>query len=59
MKKHYEKMCMTPLGMEFESNLLLIQGSTLDNADKVVTIDQAVGEFNFEDPDGGFSVDWD
>lgn len=58
MKKHYEKMCMTPLGMELEGNLLLIQGSIVDNADTIVTIEQEVGEYNFSTSDD-FKVDWD
>ena len=35
MKKHYEKMCMTPLGTYFEGNLLL--GSAVQTASEVVT----------------------
>ena len=58
MKKHYEKMCMTPLGMEFESNLLLIQGSMVDNVDSVVITEQTVENYDFGDG-GSFNVDWE
>ena len=43
--------------MEFESNLLLIQGSTRDNTE-VVIAEQAVENYNFSD-DETFNVDWD
>ena len=57
MKKHYEKMCMTPLGMEFESNLLLLNGSTSDNTDVIVAVEQEVETYDFSGSD--FKVDWE
>lgn len=35
MKKHYEKMCMTPLGFVFEGTLL--QGSSITKESYAVT----------------------
>ena len=44
--------------MEFESNLLLIQGSMVDNVDSVVITEQTVENYDFGDG-GSFNVDWE
>ena len=59
MKKHYERMTMTPLGMEFESNLLALQGSIVDNVATVEAMPQEVQNYDFTNADSPFDVDWD
>ena len=59
MKKHYERMTMTPLGMEFESNLMVLQGSIVDNAATVESMGQDVENYTFDGTTSGFHVDWD
>ena len=57
MKKHYEKMCMTPLGVVFEGQLLA--NSVVDNvtAGGVIAAEQEVYEADFSTSD--FNFDWD
>ena len=61
MKKHYEKMSMTPLGMEFEANLMagVLQGSIVDNVATVEAMPQEVENYDFTDASSPFDVDWD
>ena len=59
MKKHYERMTMTPLGMEFESNLMALQGSIVDNVATVEAMPQEVENYDFTNADSPFDVDWD
>ena len=59
MKKHYEKMSMTPLGMEFQDNLLVLQGSIVDNVATVEAMPQEVDNYDFTSADSPFDVDWD
>lgn len=54
----YIKIAQFPLGMELESNLLLIQGSMVDNVDSVVITEQTVENYDFGDG-GSFNVDWE
>ena len=57
MKKHYEKMCMTPLGLYLEGNLLL--SSPVQTASEVVT---TPGHEIVQDTFGNsetFQLDWD
>lgn len=54
MKKHYEKMCMTPLGFEPSGNLL--QGS-VQATTEVQTTGQLVESFDFNDP--SFQQNWE
>ena len=51
-------MVQFPLGMEFESNLLLVNGSIVDNASSVVITEQTVENYDFGDG-GSFNVDWE
>ena len=53
----YRKVVPFPLGMEFESNLLLIQGSTSDNTNAIVAVEQEVETYDFSGSD--FKVDWE
>ena len=59
MKKHYEKMCMTPLGFEFEGNLL--EASVITNSSVVRATGHEVGyTFDGTDTGGGeFNLDWE
>ena len=59
MKRHYQKMSMTPLGMEFESNLMVLQGSIVDNVATVEAMPQEVENYDFTNADSPFDVDWD
>ena len=59
MKKHYERMTMTPLGMELESNLMVLQGSIVDNVATVEAMPQEVENYDFTYADSPFDVDWD
>ena len=47
MKKHYKKMSMTPLGIDFESSLMVLQGSVADNA-TVKSMGQDVENYGFD-----------
>ena len=59
MKKHYERMTITPLGMELESNLMVLQGSIVDNVATVEAMPQEVENYDFTNADSPFDVDWD
>ena len=59
MKKHYERMTMTPLGMELESNLMVLQGSIVDNVATVEAMPQEVQNYDFTNAESPFYVDWD
>ena len=59
MKRHYQKMSMTPLGMEFESNLMVLQGSIVDNVATVEAMPQEVQNYDFTSETSPFDVDWD
>ena len=54
MKKHYEKMCMTPLEFIFEGNLL--EGSVLDDM-KVISAGQLVQDIDAEEQ--GWNTEWE
>lgn len=57
MKKHYEKMCMTPLGLYIEGNLLL--SSPVQKASEVVTTPgHEIVQDTFGDSET-FQLDWD
>ena len=47
MKKHYEKMCMTPLG--FEPLGALLDGSVVTNQSVINTNAQEVQTYDFSD----------
>lgn len=53
MKKHYEKMCMTPLG--FEPLGALLNGSVVTTTSSVSTTGQVVEEIDFSSSTSGFS----
>ena len=53
MKKHYEKMCMTPLDFMFEGNLL--EGSVIDDM-AVTSMGQKVEEINAQTE---WSTEWE
>lgn len=55
MKKHYEKMCMTPLGFVFEGNILQ-QASVLDDM-TVTSVGQQVHDIDAEDQ--GWNTEWE
>ena len=57
MKKHYEKMCMTPLGFVFEGNLL--QASIVTEEAMVSTTGQQTETYNFSDPNNSFNTQWE
>ncbi len=59
MKKHYEKMCMTPLGFVFEGNLL--EGSIVNMETTVRATGHEIGNtFDGTTTQGGeFSFDWE
>ena len=57
MKKHYEKMCMTPLGVVFEGNLL--QCSVVTNDSVVTTTGQEVQSYDFTDNTSDFNHTWE
>ena len=59
MKKHYERMTITPLGMGLESSLMVLQGSIVDNAATVESMGQDVENYYFDGTTSGFHVDWD
>ena len=59
MKRHYQKISMTPLGVNFESNLMVLQGSIVDNAATVESMGQDVENYYFDGTTSGFHVDWD
>ena len=54
MKKHYEKMCMTPLGFVFEGNLL--EGSVLDDL-TVTSVGQQTHDINAQEE--GWNTEWE
>ena len=56
MKKHYEKMCMTPLGIVFEGNLL--QASIVTEEAMVSTTGQKTETYDFSDADS-FNTQWE
>ena len=56
MKKHYEKMCMTPLGFVLEGNLL--QASIVTEESVVRTMGQQVETYDFSSGDE-FNLDWE
>lgn len=56
MKKHYEKMCMTPLGFEFEENLL--EGSVIDDL-TVTAVGQQVHDINAEQEEWNSQWEWE
>ena len=56
MKKHYEKMCMTPLGFVFEGNLL--QSSIVKEESVVKTMGQTVEDYDFSNGDE-FNIEWE
>ena len=56
MKKHYEKMCMTPLGMYFEGDLLL--ASVVTEESTVTTLGHELEREPFDDSET-FHVEWD
>lgn len=55
MKKHYQKLCMTPLGFEFEGALL--EGSVPIPASEVKTMGQTVEDYDFSDD--SFTSEWE
>ena len=58
MKKHYEKICMTPLKFTLEGNLL--EGSIVDTA--VVTTKstgQEINPIDFSSENNPFNTDWE
>ena len=55
MKKHYEKMCMTPLGFITEGNLLQ---ASVSQTMVVESTGQEVIEYDFEHDDT-FNTDWE
>ena len=55
MKKHYEKMCMTPLGFVFEGNILQ-NASVLDDM-TVTSVGQKAVDINAEDQ--GWNTEWE
>lgn len=55
MKKHYEKMCVTPLGVVFEGNLL---GASTVNTTRVRATGQEVENLDFSDS-GTFNHSWE
>lgn len=59
MKKHYEKMCMTPLGFVFERNLL--EASIITDESVVRATGHEIGNtFDGTDAGGGeFNLDWE
>ena len=54
MKKHYEKMCMTPLGFEFEGNVL---GASTYDSTAVRSTGQEVEEIDFSE--SPFNHNWE
>ena len=56
MKRHYEKLCVTPLGFEFDGNFL--QASVVDNM-VVESTGQEVIVYDFSDSSNGFNTDWE
>ena len=57
MKKHYEKMCMTPLGTYFEGDLLLT--SVVQEESYVVTTPgHQIEKETFNDSET-FQLDWE
>ena len=52
-------MSMTPLGVNFESNLMVLQGSIVDNVATVEAMPQEVENYDFTNADSPFDVDWD
>ena len=63
MKKHYEKMSMTPLGMDYECELMVVQGSIVNNATTVESMGQDVENYVFDQSvqptQPGFHIDWE
>ena len=57
MKKHYEKMCMTPLGFEFEGDLLLASAVQTESY-MVTTPGHELQESDFSDSET-FQLDWE
>ena len=57
MKKHYEKMCMTPLGFVFEGNILLDASIVTEDA-MVSTTGQKLETYDFNDTDT-FNTQWE
>ncbi len=59
MKKHYEKMCMTPLGFVYERALL--DASAITNSSVVRATGHEVGNtFDGTETGGGeFNLDWE
>lgn len=57
MKKHYEKMCMTPLGFVFEGNILLDASIVTEDA-MVSTTGQKLETHDFNDTDT-FNTQWE
>ena len=55
MKKHYEKMCMTPLGFVSECNLL--EGSVVSNM-TLQSTGQEVKDYDFSQ-DTSFNTEWE
>ena len=56
MKKHYEKMCMTPLESVFEGNLLL--ASVVTEESTVTTLGHPLETENFDDSET-FHTEWE
>ena len=56
MKKHYEKMCMTPLGFVSEGNLLA--GSVVTNQSVINTNAQEVQTYDFSDSSFSSGNSW-
>ena len=58
MKKHYEKMCMTPLGFVFEGNVLL-DASIVAKDSTVTSMGQELGDpIDFTDSET-FNTEWE
>lgn len=59
MRKHYEKLCMTPLRFVFEGNLL--QASVITHDSVVRATGHEIGNtFDGSDTNGGeFNLDWE
>ena len=56
MKKNYEKICITPLGISAEGNLL--QASIVTEQAVVSTAGQKVETYDFSDADS-FNTEWE
>lgn len=57
MKKHYEKMCMTPLGFVFEGDLLLSSAVQTESY-AVTSPGHELEKENFSDSET-FQLDWE